>query len=96
MLNLIRTFIQENPGATNFAVAAEFNLTRAMTDRYLEYLEDTGDCFLDRPADVCTGCAPKPAADASDACSTSGAASKINALAARARSRKGSIAEPML
>jgi hypothetical protein len=96
MLHLIRTFIQENPGATNFAVAAQFNLPRGMADRYLEYLEDTGDCFLDRPAEVCTGCAPKPNASAADAGSTENAASKINALAALARGRKESIVEPPL
>lgn len=90
MLEQIRQFIHENPGATNFAVAAQFNLPRGMADRYLEYLEDSGSCFLDRPAEVCTGCPPKPAAR-----TPAESVSRLNELADQARARRSVAVEPV-
>lgn len=75
MLQQILTYVNANPGATNFRVAEAFGLTRGMADRYLEMLEDAGHFHLDRPAEVCTGCTVK------------GPASKLNALAEAARSK---------
>jgi hypothetical protein len=78
MLERILTYVQANPGATNFRVAEAFGIPRGMADRYLEYLEDAGHFFLDRPAEVCNGCGPK-----------TGAAGKLNALAEAARQKNG-------
>lgn len=75
MLQQILTYVNTNPGATNFRVAEAFGLTRGMADRYLEMLEDAGHFDLDRPAEVCTGCTVK------------GPAAKLNELAAVARSK---------
>ena len=77
MLEQIVSYVHANPGATNFRVAEAFGITRGMADRYLEMLEDAGHFFLDRPAEVCTGC------------STTGPASRLNALADAARAKKG-------
>lgn len=88
MLEQIRHFVLENPQSTNFAVAAEFKLTRAMADRFLEHLEDEGTFFLDRPAEVCTGCSPKNTTPPENPCATTNAASQINALATQARTRR--------
>lgn len=77
MLKQILTYVNENPGATNFRVAEAMRITRPMADRYLELLEDAGHFFLDRPAEQCTGCTVK------------GPASTLNTLAEAARSRKG-------
>ena len=88
MLERILAYVQANPGATNFRVAEAFGLSRGMADRFLELLEDRGQFYLDRPAEVCTGCGPKKP-DAATACSASGPASRLNALADAARARKG-------
>lgn len=77
MLERIVDYVNQHPGATNFRVAEAFGIPRGMADRYLEMLEDAGHFFLDRPAEVCTGC------------STTGPASKLNALAEAARGKKG-------
>jgi hypothetical protein len=78
LLQDILTYVNGNPGATNFRVAEAFGLTRGMADRYLEMLEDAGHFYLDRPAEVCTGCTVK------------GPAATLNALAAAARAKSGS------
>lgn len=96
MLERIRHFVNEHPGATNFAVAAEFGLTRSMADRYLEWLEDAGAVWLDRPAEVCTGCAPKPSASAGSGCGVGGAAAAFNARAAALRGGRAAAGEPGL
>ena len=96
MLDRILCFVLDHPGATNFAVAAEFGLTRAMADRYLEWLEDAGDVWLDRPAEVCTGCGPKPAASAGGGCGVGGAAASFNARAAALRETRAASGKPGL
>ncbi|MEB3197000.1 MAG: winged helix-turn-helix domain-containing protein [Candidatus Sericytochromatia bacterium] len=93
MLEALRQFLQNNPKATNFQVAQAFSLSRDMANRYLEWLEDAGDCILDRPAEVCTGCGPKPeTAPSGGACGVNGPAARLNALAENARRRRDTVA----
>jgi hypothetical protein len=93
MLTQVLAYIQEHPEANSFAICEAFGLSRGMSERILEMLEDAGHFFLDRPSSGCSSGGCSSGGCSSGGCSTkSGPAATINALADAARARKAETA----
>lgn len=78
MLQQVMEFVKDHPGANSYDVCQKFGITRALSERLLETLEDAGELALDRPAACGTG----------GSCGTGGgAAGKLQEMAQAARER---------
>lgn len=79
MLQQVLEFVQAHPGANSYDVCQKFGITRALSERLLETLEDAGELTLERPAAGCS---------TGGGCGTGGgAAGKLQELAQAARER---------
>lgn len=80
LLQQVLEFLNENPGANSYDICQRFGITRALSERLLETLEDAGHLNLERPAGCTTG--------GGGSCGTGGgAAGKLQELAQAARER---------